>query len=87
MKTLEEISLKSRNDFLHLEISIQDGLLVVEEDFWATGDEKNDDDCCDQAQENGDEIVEMFPQLEVVNYYCSRHKYSIVELKLKENNQ
>ena len=85
--TLADILPKIEREFNHLNIIIEDNLLIAEEYYESDGTEKNDDDCCDQAQENGDEIVEMFPELEVVNYYCHRHKYSIVELKIKENTQ
>lgn len=57
-------------------------ILTVEQDFQATGEEKNDDDCCDEARECGEEIVEAFPQLELIRYFCHRHKYSITKLKL-----
>lgn len=58
-------------------------VLVVETDFVDDPLDpcKNDDDCCDQARELGEEICGEFPELEIANYYCHRHKYSIVELK------
>jgi len=65
-------------------IFIEDGDLVIEEEYYMGSNEKNDDDCCDTARENGEMIIESFPMLEISNYYCHRHKYAIVELKLKE---
>ncbi len=85
--TMADFLSKIEREFNHLNIIIEDNLIIAEEYYESDGTEKNDDDCCDLAQENGDEIVEMFPELEVVNYYCHRHKYSIVELKIKENTQ
>jgi len=45
--------------------------------------EKNSDDCCDEARENGEMIIDEFKNLEIYNYYCHRNKYAIVELKIK----
>lgn len=63
-------------------IFVEDGDIVCEE-YYADSDCKNDDDCCDKARENGEMIIESFPMLEISNYYCHRHKYAIVELKIK----
>ena len=62
-------------------ISIDDDTIIVEE-HWE-GDCKNDDDCCDFAREIGEDILRELPYLEVTEYYCHRHKYAIVNLRLK----
>lgn len=62
-------------------VFIEGGSLVVEDSFEDTGC-KNDDDCYDQALENANRIKEIFPELEIVEYYCHRHKYAICELKV-----
>lgn len=84
MENLEDIKVKIKGEFSHFEIFIEDNEIVVEEEY-ESSDCKNDDDCCDTARENGESIIEKFPMLEISNYYCHRHKYSIVELKLRDN--
>lgn len=66
-------------------VAVENDTIIVEEDYEMGEDEKNDDDCVDCANENGIEITKMFPQLEIADAYCHRHKYSIVNLKLKVN--
>jgi len=79
-RILSEISLK----YDHFSsVFIEDSDLVIEEEYYMGSDEKNDDDCCDTAREIGEMIIKYYPMLEISNYYCHRHKYAIVELKLK----
>jgi hypothetical protein len=85
MKTLEELKIEIKQEFNHFEIFIEDNEIIIEEDYEMGEDEKNDDDCCDVARENGEAIIEKFSVLEVSNYYCHRHKYAIVALKLCDN--
>ena len=59
--------------------------IIIEEKYEMGEDEKNSDDCCDTARENGEMIIEKFPMLELSNYYCHRNKYAIVNLKVKVN--
>jgi hypothetical protein len=66
-------------------IFIEDNEIIIEEDYEMGEDEKNSDDCCDTARENGEMIIEKFPMLEISSYYCHRSKYAIVNLKLKAN--
>ena len=63
-------------------IFIEDNKIICEESY-DNYNYKNDDDCCDTARENGELIIQSFPVLEIDNYYCHRHKYAIVELKIK----
>ena len=64
-------------------IIIENGdTLIIEQDYEMGDGEDNDNECCDEARENGQMIVKEFPQLEVKNYYCHRHKYATIELKL-----
>lgn len=67
-------------------VFVENGTLIVEDEFIDTGC-KNDDDCSDLARENGEELIEKYPELEISDYCCHRHKYSIVELKLKGHVQ
>jgi len=82
---LEQLKEKILIEFNWLDVHIdeKDEYLIIEEDYEMTEDEKNSDDCCDVARENGEMIVAMFPELEIVEYYCHRSKYAIVNLKLK----
>ena len=86
MKTLEEIQsdIKQSVDWIH-DCLVKDGTLIVEESYYMSENEKNDDDCCDNARENGEYFIDKYPQLKMTNYYCHRHKYSIVEFKLKKS--
>lgn len=65
-------------------IFIEDNTLIVEETYEMSENEKNSDDCCDVARENGEMIIKEFPELEIIEYYCHRNKYAIVELKIKK---
>ena len=65
-------------------IFIEDNTLIIEETYEMSKDEKNTDDCCDIARENGEMIIKEFPELEILEYYCHRSKYAIVELKIKK---
>ena len=85
MDALEEIKNKIKIEFNYFEIFIDDNEIIVEEDYYMGEDEKNDNDCCYTARENGESIIEKFPMLEISNYYCHRHKYAIVSLKLCDN--
>lgn len=78
---MKEILAKVKEAFPEYEVFVENNVLVVEE-YWESNGCKNDDDCSDNAQDIGEKIVNNFPQLEVFDYYCHRHKYSIVELKL-----
>jgi hypothetical protein len=83
---LEEIALEIQRKYgdIFENIFVEDGDIVCEE-YYTDSDCKNDDDCCDKARDNGEMIIENYPMLEISNYYCHRHKYAIVELKLKES--
>lgn len=82
--TLNKLCDAIRAEFSWIETCfVENDEIIVEEGYEQDEDEKNDDDCCDKARENGELIVEQFPQLEVSEYYCHRHKYAIVDLKLK----
>lgn len=85
MKILEQIKEQIKIEFNHFKFFIDDNEIIIEEDYEIGEDEKNDDDCCDVARENGESIIEKFPTLEISNYYCHRHKYAIVVLKLRDN--
>ena len=64
---------------------IENGEIIIEEDYEMSDCEKNDDDCYDTARENGETIIEKFTKLEISNYYCHRHKYAIVHLRIIGN--
>lgn len=87
MKTLEQYkALIEKHACIVCEtVLIENDYLIVEDEWIDDPNDpcKNDDDCTDAARELGEEIVKYFPQLEVVNYYCHRHKYSIVHLSVK----
>jgi hypothetical protein len=78
--TLGEIQHEIMSDFNN--VSIEDGVLVVI-DEWEYNGCKNDDDCSDRAREMGEEIVEKYSHLEIIESYCSRGKYAIVNLRIK----
>ncbi len=85
---LEKIKDKILEGFEHImpcELSILEGEIVFEEDYFMEEDEKTDQDCYEIAKENGEMIISKFPMLEISSYYCHRSKYSIVSLKLKTN--
>lgn len=79
--TLKEIKERFQSEFET--VFIEGDSLVVEDSFEDTGC-KNDDDCYDQALENANRIREIFPELEIVEYYCHRHKYAICELRFSK---
>ena len=82
--SLEEIAEQIRQKYIWWSsVFVEDNKIVFEEDYEMGEDEKNDNDCCDQAQVSGQIIIADFHMLEISNYYCHRHKYAIVELKLK----
>lgn len=64
---------------------IDNDTIIIEESYEMSEDEKNTDDCCDVARDNGDIMVCKFPMLEIIEYYCHRNKYAIVHLKHKSN--
>lgn len=71
-------------DWLYNVIVADNGkTLIIEEEYEMGEDEKNSDDCCDTARENGEMIIEKFPELEIQDYYCHRSKYAIVNLTIK----
>lgn len=83
---LGEVLSNIKKEFDWIETAfIEDDKIVIEESYEVGSDEKNDDDCYDKARENGEMIIEKFPMLEISNYYCHRHKYAIVELRLVQN--
>ena len=84
---LEEIKSKISIEFAWIcdNIFIEDDEIIIEEDYVMGEDEKNSDDCCDTARENGEMVIEKFPMLEISNYYCHRSKYAIVSLRMKPN--
>jgi hypothetical protein len=58
------------------------GNKIVVYQYWEPNGCKNDDDCSDRGREIGLEIIKSFPNLEIVENYCHRHKYAFVELKI-----
>lgn len=81
---LREILSSVKKEFDWIETAFIEGNeIVIEESYEIRGDEKNDDDCYDKARENGEMIIEKFPMLEISDYYCHRHKYAIVKLRLR----
>lgn len=64
------------------DIIIEDTIIILEEYFDDGGACKNDDDCYDQARDNAHKVMEIFPELEIVSYYCHKSKYAICELKI-----
>lgn len=85
---LEEIAsqIKLKYSDIFDNIFVEDGTIVCEE-YYTDNDCKNDDDCCDKARSNGEILIEVFKMLEISDYYCHRHKYAIVELKLKQEQK
>lgn len=84
MKKLKELKEKIQKNDGFYNVFVEDNKIIVEESYY-NDDEKNDDDCCDLARENGEMIVKKYPELMIHDYYCHRHKYSIVTLKLSDN--
>ena len=83
---LGEVLSNIKKEFDWIETAfIEDDEIVIEESYEMGSDEKNDDDCYNEARENGEMIIEKFPMLEISKYYCHRHKYAIVELRLVQN--
>lgn len=83
---LEDILSDIKNKYNWIENAfIEDNKIIIEGSYDMGIDEKNDDDCCDVARENGELIIKDFPMLEISEYYCHRHKYAIVELKIKND--
>ncbi len=84
--TLEEIALEVQKKYGNIfeTVFVDDDTIICEE-YWEYNGCKNDDDCCDQVRENGEMVVENFHMLEISNYWCHRHKYAIVEFKLKQS--
>lgn len=80
---MEELAKQIKSEFNTYNIFIENGIIVVEDEYEQAEFEKNDDDCCDSARENGEAIIEKFSMLEIDSYYCHRHKYAIVNLKPK----
>ena len=83
IKTIEDIRNEIKEQYGHLLVYVDGGEILVEEDYEMDFGDKNDDDCCDAARENGESIVAKFPMLEVSSYYCHRHKYAIATFVLK----
>lgn len=84
LQKIKEQILKEFNHIDPIEIEIHGDEIVIEEDYEMDDDEKTDQSCYEIAKENGEMIIEKFPQLEISNYYCHRSKYAIVCLKLKQ---
>jgi hypothetical protein len=84
MESLEEIRdrlIKTYNWFD--DCFIENGHIIIEESYEMSEDEDTDNECYDNARETGELIIQHFTMLEIVEYYCHRHKYSIVNLRLK----
>jgi len=81
---LEEIREKIILEFDWIYNCILDNnIIIIEEEYEMEENEKNSDNCCDIARENGEMIIAKFSELEIVDYYCHRSKYAIVNLKFK----
>ena len=63
-------------------VMVHGNSLCIEEE-WEDNGCKNDDDCCDYAYSIAKELIERFPELEVIECMSHRHKYAIAELALK----
>jgi hypothetical protein len=88
MGRLEEIKIKM-DTLVGVTVGLYGDEIVVEQEYTEDDPEnpcKNDDDCVDEANDLGREMVEKFPELEVTDTCCHRHKYSIVSLGLKNRN-
>lgn len=85
--TLEDVCKEIPRIVASNSVHLENGIITVEQEYEMDENEKNDDDCCDVAREMGDDIILALPFLEVSNYYCHRHKYSIVELKRREHEK
>ena len=85
MKTLEHIrqEIIEQTTFSPINLMVDKDILILEEPYRQEEWEKNDDDCYDAARENGEEIVEKFPELEMTEYLCHRHKYAVTYFELK----
>ena len=71
---------------LYDRIFVEDSMIICEESY-DNYDDENDNNCYEAARRNGILLTNAFPMLEIANYYCHRHKYAIVELKLKEETK
>jgi len=81
MDRLKELSTILSREELHYNVTTYNDTLVIEEEWFDNGC-KNDDDCIDYGYEISSAIIERFPELELVEVECHRHKYAIVVLKL-----
>lgn len=77
-------NLKIQEKHSDLNVVLEDDTIIVEEDYYNYDGDDTDNTCYQNAKENGEMIVEDFPMLEITEYYCHRHKYSVVCLKLKK---
>ena len=83
---IEELKNKIKLEFSHFDDVLLEGDTIIIEDYYEmTEYEKNSDDCCDVARENGESIIDKFPELEITEYLCHRNKYAITYLKMKNN--
>lgn len=77
---LEDIVEKLIDSIEYYTISLVDDMIIVQGE-WEDNGCKNDDDCCNEARDIGEEIIKEYSNLEIYGNYCHRHKYTIVELK------
>ena len=82
MDRLKEIADILIKDDLYYDVIVEDNEMQIEEE-WEDNGCKNDDDCTDYAHEFASEVIERFPELELKETFCHRHKYSMAVLKLK----
>ena len=64
-------------------IYIEDNIIIIQ-DYFNNAYCKNDNDCYSHALDNATIIREMFPEMELVDYYCHKHKYAICELRFSK---
>lgn len=79
----DQIKKNPKPEYRFYDVFVEDDMIIIENEYEMGEDEKNDDDCCDTAQEIGEMIEKDYPFLELHNYYCHRHKYAITEMKIK----
>lgn len=82
--SLEEIASILSNNGQYC-VTLLDGKAMQVGFEWEYNGCKNDDDAIDYANEFAEEIVNRFPQLEIKETFCHRHKYSVAVFKIKED--
>lgn len=83
---LEDIKDELLKYNLYDNVSIEGGELIIGSHYDLSYNAKNDDDCCDNAREIGESVIEQFPILEISEYTCNKWVYSIVCLRIKSSN-